>query len=101
MTDNSKKSSGSKRETGLPKIVTQDEWIAARKEFLRREKEFDHERDQLIEARRKLPMVKVEKEYVFDGQGGVVTLRDLFEGRRQLIVYHFMFDPVTGHSGDP
>jgi predicted dithiol-disulfide oxidoreductase (DUF899 family) len=65
----------------------------ARKELLVREKEFDHERDRLTEARRKLPMVKVEKEYVFDGPQGFVTLDDLFEGRRQLIVYHFMFDP--------
>ncbi len=82
----------------LPKIVTQAEWVAARKEFLAREKEFDHERDRLTEARRKLPMVKVEKEYVFDGPQGTVTLRDLFEGRRQLIVYHFMFDPDPERS---
>ncbi len=77
----------------LPKIVTRDEWLAARREFLVREKEFTRQRDALSEARRKLPMVKVEKEYVFDGPRGAVTLRDLFEGRRQLIVYHFMFDP--------
>lgn len=62
-------------------------------ELLAREKDFDHERDRLTEARRKLPIVKVEKEYVFDGPQGAVTHRDLFEGRRQLIVYHFMFDP--------
>src|SRR5258708_39756700 len=99
MTDKSKKATESKKET-FPKIVTQDKWLAARKEFLTREKEFDHERDRLSEARRKLPMVKVEKEYVFDGPRGAVTLRDLFEGRRQLIVYHFMFDPIKGHSGD-
>jgi predicted dithiol-disulfide oxidoreductase (DUF899 family) len=78
----------------LPKVVTQDEWLAARTELLAKEKEFDHERDRLTEARRKLPMVKVEKEYVFDGPQGAVTLRDLFEGRRQLIVYHLMFDPA-------
>ena len=69
-----------------PNIVTQDEWLAARKELLAREKEFDHERDRLTEARRKLPMVKVEKEYVFDGRQGTLTLRDLFEGRQQLLV---------------
>jgi predicted dithiol-disulfide oxidoreductase (DUF899 family) len=80
------------RKVNLPKIVTRDEWLAARKELLSREKEFDHERDRLTEARRKLPMVKVEKDYVFDGPQGAVTLRDLFEGRRQLIVYHFMFE---------
>jgi predicted dithiol-disulfide oxidoreductase (DUF899 family) len=101
MADNSKKANGSRNETGLPKIVTEDVWLLARKEFLIREKEFDHERDSLSEARRKLPMVKVEKEYVFDGPGGTLNLRDLFQGRRQLIIYHFMFDPVTGHSDDP
>ena len=77
----------------LPKMVRRDEWLAARKELLAKEKEFDHDRHRLTEARRKLPMVKVEKEYIFDGPQGAVTLRDLFEGRRQLIVYHFMFDP--------
>jgi predicted dithiol-disulfide oxidoreductase (DUF899 family) len=69
-----------------PKIVRRDEWLVARRELLAREKEFDHERDRLTEARRKLPMVKVEKEYVFDGPQGAATLSDLFEGRGQLIV---------------
>jgi predicted dithiol-disulfide oxidoreductase (DUF899 family) len=82
----------------LPKIVTRDEWLTERKALLAREKEFDHERDRLTEARHKLPMVKVDKEYVFDGPQGPATLRDLFEGRRQLIVYHFMFDP-DGNAG--
>jgi predicted dithiol-disulfide oxidoreductase (DUF899 family) len=77
-----------------PKIVTQDEWLAARREFLVREKEFTRQRHALSEALRNLPMVKVEKEYVFDGPQGAVTLPDLFEGRRQLIVYHLMFDPA-------
>jgi predicted dithiol-disulfide oxidoreductase (DUF899 family) len=77
-----------------PNIVTRDAWLEARKELLAREKEFDHARDRLTEARRKLPMVKVRKEYVFDGPQGPITLRDLFEGRRQLIVYHLMFDPA-------
>src|SRR5262245_42147992 len=77
----------------LPKIVAQDEWLAARKELLAKEKEFTRQRDALSEARRMLPMVKVEKEYVFEGPNGPARLRDLFEGRRQLIVYHFMFDP--------
>jgi predicted dithiol-disulfide oxidoreductase (DUF899 family) len=81
-----------------PKIVTRAEWLVARKEFLVREKDFDHQRDRLTEARRALPMVKVEEEYVFDGPQGAVTLGDLFEERRQLIVYHFMFEPqrITG-----
>jgi predicted dithiol-disulfide oxidoreductase (DUF899 family) len=77
----------------LPKIVTPDEWLAERKELLAREKDFTRQRDALSEARRQLPMVKVEKEYVFEGPNGSVSLRDLFEGHRQLIVYHFMFDP--------
>jgi len=75
------------------KIATRDEWLTARTEFLAKEKEFTRQRYALAEARRKLPMVKVEKEYVFDGPSGPVALRDLFEGRSQLIVYHFMFYP--------
>src|SRR5271168_1673161 len=78
----------------LPKNVQQDKWLAARKELLIREKEFTRQRDALSEARRNLPMVKVEKEYEFEGASGTVTLGDLFEGHRQLIVYHFMFDPT-------
>jgi predicted dithiol-disulfide oxidoreductase (DUF899 family) len=84
------------KKVDLPKIVTQNEWLVARKEFLAREKEFDHERDRLTEARRKLPMVKVEKEYEFDGPKGTVTLGDLFKGKRQLFVYHFMVHPDPG-----
>ena len=76
-----------------PKIVAEASWLAARKKLLAKEKAFNRLRDGLTETRRRLPMVKVEKEYVFDGPRGAVTLRDLFEGRRQLIVYHFMFDP--------
>jgi predicted dithiol-disulfide oxidoreductase (DUF899 family) len=64
----------------LPKIVTRDEWLAARRELLAREKEFDHERDRLTEARRKLPMVKVEKEYAFDGPRGAVTRFKFWQG---------------------
>jgi len=75
------------------RVVSPAEWLMARKELLAREKEFTRQRDALSLARRQLPMVKVEKEYVFDGPRGAVTLRDLFEGRRQLIVYHFMFYP--------
>jgi predicted dithiol-disulfide oxidoreductase (DUF899 family) len=80
----------------LPKIATQDEWSAARQELLTKEKEFTRQRHAFSEAQRKLPMVEVEKDYVFDGPRGAVTLGDLFEGRRQLIVYHFMVHPDPG-----
>src|SRR5437773_1248882 len=76
-----------------PKVVAHDEWLAARRELLAKEKEFTRLRDALSAARRKLPMVRVAKEYSFDGPKGAVTLRDLFDGRHQLAVYHFMFDP--------
>ena len=76
-----------------PNVVSQTEWLAARKELLAREKEFTRQRDELSAARRKLPMVKVEKEYVFEGPKGPISLHDLFDDRRQLIIYHFMFDP--------
>ena len=74
-------------------IVSRDEWLAARKELLRKEKEFTRLRDQLSAERRALPWVKVEKNYVFDGPNGKVTLADLFDGRSQLVVKHFMFGP--------
>ncbi|MGE0242009.1 MAG: DUF899 domain-containing protein [Parvibaculaceae bacterium] len=80
--------------TALPRAVTRSEWIAARKEFLEKEKHLTRERDALSAARRRLPMVKIEKDYVFEGPEGQVKLRDLFQGRRQLIVYHFMYDPA-------
>jgi predicted dithiol-disulfide oxidoreductase (DUF899 family) len=78
----------------LPRIATADEHLAARKELLRREKELTRLRDELNTARRNLPMVEVAKDYRFDGPAGEVGLADLFEGRPQLIVYHFMFDPA-------
>ena len=74
-------------------VVSPDEWIAARKAFLQREKEFTRLRDQLSAERRALPWVRVEKEYVFEGPDGKETLADLFAGRSQLIVQHFMFGP--------
>ncbi len=77
----------------LPKIVTRDEWLRARKELLAQEKELTHKRDALSAQRRELPMVEIEKEYVFEGPDGEATLLDLFDGRRQLIVGHFMFNP--------
>jgi len=76
-----------------PNIVSRNEWITARKRFLQKEKEFDRRRDELAAQRRELPCVKLDKDYVFVGPEGRVSLRDLFDGRRQLIVYHFMFDP--------
>ena len=76
-----------------PTVVKRNEWLAARKELLAREKEFTRQRDALSAARRNLPMVKVDKEYVFDGPKGKETLAGLFDGRSQLIVYHFMLGP--------
>jgi predicted dithiol-disulfide oxidoreductase (DUF899 family)/uncharacterized damage-inducible protein DinB len=75
------------------RVVTQAQWLAARKELLAKEKEFTRLRDELSRKRRELPWKKVEKQYVFDGPKGKVTLADLFDGRSQLIVYHFMFGP--------
>jgi predicted dithiol-disulfide oxidoreductase (DUF899 family) len=75
------------------KIVSRDEWLVARKAHLMREKELTRLRDQLSAERRELPWVKIEKNYVFDGPKGKETLADLFGGRSQLIVYHFMFGP--------
>jgi predicted dithiol-disulfide oxidoreductase (DUF899 family) len=77
----------------LPRIATRDEWLAARKELLAEEKELTRQRDALNTERRNLPMVEVEKDYTFEGPDGTVRLVDMFEGRSQLIVYHFMFDP--------
>ena len=77
----------------LPRVATYDEWRTARTELLEREKELTRQRDALNAERRRLPMVRIEKDYVFEGPGGKVRLLDLFEGRRQLILGHFMFDP--------
>ncbi|WP_030784041.1 DUF899 domain-containing protein [Streptomyces sp. NRRL S-920] len=78
---------------GLPDIVTREEWLVAREELLAKEKAATRARDALNAARRGLPMVEVDKEYYFDGSAGKATLLDLFDGRDQLIVYHFMFAP--------
>jgi predicted dithiol-disulfide oxidoreductase (DUF899 family) len=75
------------------KVVSQTEWLAARKELLRKEKEFTRLRDELSRQRRELPWEKVEKQYVFDGPDGKESLADLFGGKSQLMVYHFMFGP--------
>lgn len=74
-------------------VVSRDEWIVARKQLLGQEKEVTRLRDRVNAARRSLPWVKVEKPYVFDGAGGKRTLGDLFEGRSQLVVQHFMLGP--------
>ena len=77
----------------LPRIADRDEWLAARTALLAEEKELTRRRDALNTRRRELPMVEVVKPYVLHGPDGDVGLADLFDGRRQLIVYHFMFDP--------
>jgi predicted dithiol-disulfide oxidoreductase (DUF899 family) len=74
-------------------VVSRDEWLAARKELLRKEKEFTHLRDALSAERRALPWVRVDKPYVFEAPEGQVTLTDLFDKRSQLVVKHFMFGP--------
>jgi predicted dithiol-disulfide oxidoreductase (DUF899 family) len=76
-----------------PKVVSREEWIAARKQLLAKEKKLTRERDAVAAERRQLPWVKVEKNYVFDSPSGKKTLADLFAGKSQLIVYHFMFGP--------
>lgn len=75
------------------KVVSQAEWVAARKELLAKEKEFTRQRDAVSAERRKLPWVKVEKNYVFDSAAGKKTLAELFGAKSQLIVYHFMLGP--------
>src|SRR3984957_19025077 len=82
-----------KSKTERGRIVAAAEWLAARKELLKKEKEFSRLRDELSRERRALPWEKVEKNYVFDGANGKETLADLFGKRSQLIVYHFMFGP--------
>src|SRR6185503_2933127 len=76
-----------------PKIVSKEQWLAERKKLLAQEKELTKQGDRLNAERRRLPMVKLEKEYRVDGPKGKQSLKELFDSRRQLIVYHFMFDP--------
>lgn len=77
----------------LPNVVSREEWRDERKKLLAKEKELTRQRDKLNAERRRLPMVKIEKDYVFEGPDDMLSLLDLFEGRRQLIIYHFMFAP--------
>jgi len=79
-------------------VVSQDQWLTARKALLAKEKEFSKARDELSRQRRALPWVKVDKPYVFDGPAGKETLADLFGGKSQLIVYHFMLGPGWGQG---
>ena len=79
-------------------VVSQQEWLAARKALLAKEKEFTKQRDRLSEERRALPWVKIEKSYSFEGPKGRQSLSDLFEGRSQLLVYHFMYGPDWGEG---
>jgi predicted dithiol-disulfide oxidoreductase (DUF899 family) len=81
------------RGTENRKVVSPKEWLVARKKLLTKEKKFSKLRDQLNLERRKLPWVKIEKDYVFEGPSGKVTLGDLFGGKSQLLIYHFMFGP--------
>ncbi|SNY70485.1 DUF899 domain-containing protein [Paractinoplanes atraurantiacus] len=74
-----------------PTVVSRDEWLAARQELLVQEKELTKASDRVNAARRRLPMVRIDKAYVFEGPAGKTSLLDLFEGRRQLVVHHFMF----------
>ncbi|HWE21548.1 MAG TPA: DUF899 domain-containing protein [Hyphomicrobiaceae bacterium] len=89
-----------KGERPLPKVVSQVEWQAERDKLLVKEKEATRELDALAAERRTLPMVRIDKAYVFDGPKGRVELLDLFQGRRQLLLYHFMFGP-TRSAGCP
>jgi predicted dithiol-disulfide oxidoreductase (DUF899 family) len=77
----------------LPDVVTQEEWLTARKELLQKEKAHTKLTDSLNADRRRLPMVRIDKEYVFEGESGRSTLADLFGDSRQLVVYHAMYDP--------
>src|SRR5438477_8977768 len=74
-------------------VVPQEQWLAARRALLAEEKAWTRERDRLSEKRRSLPWVRVDKNYVFESADGPVSLAELFDGRSQLIVYHFMFGP--------
>ena len=88
-----------RRHKRLPRVVSPAEWQVARDKLLRKEKAQTRARDALAAERRRFPMVKIDKHYVFEGSDGKARLVDLFEGRRQLVLYHFMFAP--GVNGWP
>jgi predicted dithiol-disulfide oxidoreductase (DUF899 family) len=83
------------------KVVLHDDWVAARKKHLAKEKEFTHMRDQLSRERRELPWELVGKDYTFEGEHGKVSLQDMFAGRSQLVIYHGMFNPDTAGPNTP
>ena len=83
----------------LPDVVSREQWLEARRRLLAREKELTRSHDALNADRRRLPMVMVDQEYVFEGPGGPVTLAELFGGNRQLIVQHVMFGPDGPAAG--
>ena len=83
----------------LPPVVSPEEWKAAREKLLVEEKEFTRARDALAAKRRRMPRMAVEKDYRFEGPDGEASLLDLFEGRRQLIVYRFFFEPGRDQAG--
>src|SRR5579864_5843871 len=77
----------------LPQVVSRQQWLSARRQLLAKEEELARRRDALNSDRRRLPMVRLDKEYTFEGTHGRIGLEDLFDGCRQLIIHHFMFDP--------
>jgi predicted dithiol-disulfide oxidoreductase (DUF899 family) len=80
-----------------PKIVSREDWLSARNALFIEEKEITHKLDEIREKRRRLPWVKIEKSYVFEGPDGKCTLADLFKDRSQLAIYHFMLTPGSNH----
>jgi len=84
----------------LPQVVSPEEWRSEHEALLAKEKEATRARDALAAERRRLPMVRIEKDYVFEGTQGEVRLLDLFDGRRQLLLYHFMFGPTADEGCD-
>src|ERR1700748_682980 len=91
-----RRSSMSSVKTAVPKVVSESEWRTAYEALFAKEKELTHQRDALAAQRRRLPMTRVEKDYVFEDPTGTVRLLDLFDGRPQLLLYHFMFAPGVG-----
>jgi predicted dithiol-disulfide oxidoreductase (DUF899 family) len=85
----------------LPEVVSREEWQVAREQLLAREKELTRRQDALNADRRRLPMVRIDKDYVFEGEAGEVSLPDLFDGCAQLVVYHAMFSPETAGKDTP
>src|SRR5258708_13161383 len=95
------KNMSAKRSKAIPRIVSPGEWQTARKKILAKEKAMTRALSALAAERRRLPMVLIDKKYVFDGLNGKESLLDLFEGRRQLILYHFMYSPPASPSPSP